>query len=295
MDPKFFKKIWKIQIEDIVFDALDVEFEIKKSLRKEPNSCELVVYGLADKTRKRIEALNIYDPKKTKGQKLKSRLKKLPGRQPKTGKIRVSIWAGYVDTGLSLVFLGDLRRGLSKPDRPEVKFEVKGEDGGTAFLESRINETFPAGTRKLDVVRACAEALGVGLGNLRTVAAELQGTYPHGTSLAGPASKVLAGVLRGERITYSIQNGVLQFVLAGAGLNTIAVDLRVETGLLGTPELDASGALVVETVMLPNMAPGAYVQLKSKDFNGLYYVKSVITKGDSSGDEWGHKLEMYPG
>jgi hypothetical protein len=294
-DPKYFKRIWKVQIEDIVFDALDVEFEIKKSLRSEPNSCELLVYGLSEASRKSIESLNIYDPKRTKGEKRTTRVKKTPGRAPKTGKIRVEIHAGYEDTGLSLLFRGDLRRGVSKVDRPEVVFEIQGEDGGTAFLESRINESFPAGTHKVTVVRACAEALGLGLGNLRTVESALQGQYTHGTSASGPASSVLAGVLRGSRVTYSIQNGTLQFVQAGGGLSTIAIDLRQDTGLIGTPELDASGAVIAETLMIPDVAPGAYVQLTSKAFKGLYYVKEVVTKGDSSGGDWGHRLEMYPG
>lgn len=302
-------KRWKIRIAQatatdgsavpaIEFETLQCDFEIKKSLRPEPNACKLTVYNLSPEHRAALEAMNLYDPKKVKGQKRakKPPAKKVQGpRAPKVGRIRVEIEAGYETTGLSLLFRGDLRRGISTHDGKTWKTSIEGEDGGRSVLSSRINESFPPGTSRATVVQALASALGVGLGNIRDVLPELSYSYTHGTVCTGQASEELKGVLRSSSITYSIQNGVLQFLPAGQGLERSAIVLSPTTGLVGSPRLDSSGAVLATALLVPDIAPGQYVVLDCKRHSGQYKIMSVTHKCSTSGDDWYHELELTPG
>lgn len=292
---------WLVRVAGFEFSGLDIEFDVKKSLRPEPNTCSLTVFGLSDASRRSVEQLNIYDPKKVKGAsktatigEVKTKLPTSVARAPKPGKIRVEIEAGYKEAR-SLIWRGDLRRGITHYDGPEIRLEIEGEDGGRTLLQSRVNQTFPPGTRVLDVVKECAGALGIGLGNIRAVESKLNGVYTHGTSISGQASELLAGILRRAGVNYSVQNGVLQFRELGKGLVTRGLLLNQHTGLIGRPERDATGAIMATTLLIPDVAPGAYVQLDSRDFKGTYFIKSVNSRGQSAGNDWYHVLELYPG
>lgn len=302
--PELKQRIWRLVIGTsdttaVVVEQLDIEFKIKKTLRLEPNKAEVRVYNLHEDTRHAIERLNLYDPKKKPGKRggatAGSKSAKQP-RAPKVGRIRVELSAGYETTGLALLFRGDLRRAVSKQDGEDVVLEIEGEDGGRTVLSSRIRETFPAGTSLLQVVRACAEALGLGTGNLIEVQDELAlRSFSHGTTLYGSAADELKGVLRRAGIAYSIQNGVLQFRKAGPReVPTRAVLLNQDSGLIGSPEIDATGTVNAVSLLNPDITIGGYVQLQSRDFNQAYRVLSIEHVGQSAGNDWYHRLELAP-
>ena len=285
----------------IEFTDLDIEFNVKKSLYPEPNTASLTVYGLTQAHRQAIEALSLYDPKKIKGAKQKvdydNAATKRPvgvSRAPKKGKIRVDIEAGYKD-GTALIFSGDLRRAVPQYSGPEISLQIEGEDGGRAVLSSRVTHSFPAGTSKLEVVQECAKAMGVGLGNFREVQQYLLGTYPSGTVVNGSAADALRGTLRREGITYSIQNDVLAFRKAGQGSQVAALLIDKDHGLVNRPVRDATGAVMVTTLLIPNVAPGQYIDLRSEDYRGTYYIKAVESEGNTSSNTWYHQLECWPG
>lgn len=296
-----FERDWLVRVNGQEIRGLSIEFEVKKTLHPEPNSCSLSIFGLAPESRRAVEELNLYDPKKIKGAKDKvtydNAVAKQPtavSRVPKPGKIRVEIEAGYKDAR-SLIFRGDLRRGITKYEGPEVRLEIEGEDGGRTMLSSRVTHSFPPGTRRAEVVRECAAALGLGLGNFLEVEPFLTQAYDSGTVVNGPAERELTGVLRRAKIGWSIQNGVLQFHRAGAGVQTRGLLISKETGLVGRPQRDSTGALMVETLLIPDVAPGQYFALQSEDYKGTYFMKSVTSKGESSGTPWYHTIEAYPG
>ena len=286
------------RVAGLEFSELDIEFEIKRSVRPEPNSCQLTVYNLSEASRKQIEELNLYDPKKVKGGAKKPSAKrpvKQNVRAPKVGRIRVELEAGYKEAGRSLIFRGDLRRAITKHDGTTATTVIEGEDGGRSVLSSRINESFPPGTTREHVVRVCAEAMGVGVGNIRDVSALLQTKYSHGTVLSGQASAELKGVLRGAGVVYSIQNGVLVFRAAANGLDREAFVLNSDTGLVGSPELDASGALMVTSLLIPELVPESYIKLESKERQGVYRIIGVTYKGNLAGQDWYAVCECVPG
>lgn len=294
---KLFERIWRVQIDTVRFTELDVKFNIEKSLRPEPNKCHLEILNLAESSRLAIEKLNLYDPKKIKGVKPRTgRAKTEAKRLPKVGKIFVTVEAGYEETGMSLLFRGDLRRAISEDDGEGTwTTKVEGEDGGTSILGSRVTESFPSGTSRYQVVRACAEAMGVGLGNIIEFASDLQGSYSHGTVLDGQASEELKGVLRSAKLKYSIQNGVLRLESAESNEMVQALLLSPTTGLVGSPKRDSTGTLEVTCLLIPNLAPGGYVQLESSGYKGVYKIQDIRYQGESAGTPWYAVLGLVAG
>ncbi len=291
---------WLIRIgtgegdEALEFTGLDFTAQVVKSLRPEPNKCSLTIYNLSPQHRAAIEQENIYDPKRIKGQ-ARTGQRRVAAGTPKAGRIRVELEAGYATTGRHLIARMDLRRALSNTDGATIETKIEGEDGGRSILASRVSQSFPPGTTRLAVVRACVEALGLGTGNLIEVAGKLQQPYSAGTVLSGQAADELRGILRRARISYSVQNGVVRFNDLDAGPSTTAFLLTSSTGMVGSPERDAAGQIVVTTLLLPGVAPGAYVRLESKHVTGTYKVNTVTYDLDSSGESWYSRLGLVPG
>jgi hypothetical protein len=288
-------RTYRLRIAGLEFEDLDITAQIKKSLRPEPNCASITIHNLSPEHQRQIEQLNLYDPKRIKGQHRDPRKPKVSGNVPKVGRIPVELEAGYVTTGRHLIFRGDLRRAITNTSDGTATTEIEGEDGGRSVLSSRVSQSFPAGTTRLVVVKACAEALGLGLGNIIQVAHLLQQPYTSGTVITGSAAAELGGVLRRAGVTYSIQNGVLQFLAAGQGLDVQAFYLDENTGMVGAPELDSSGQVVVTCLLLPTIAPGAFVQLQSQKTQGVYKVQTVEYDLDLAGQPWYAKLGLVPG
>lgn len=302
---RLFNRTWRVRVagrfdagstsETLLIDVsqLDIEFNVEKTLRPEPNKCKLTIYNLSQDNRQAIEALNLYDPKRLPGQKKKKApagVKNAP-RAPKVGHIRVEIEAGYGEFR-TLIFRGDLRRAISSRKGGDWVTEIEGEDGGRTVLSSRIRESFPPGTRLLTVVRACAESMGVGTGNLIEVSDVLNArVFTHGTTCCGSACDELKGLLRGAGVSYSIQNGVLQF-RDSTPLVTNAVVLNQNTGLVGDPERDPAGTVKATSLMNPALSIGGHVKLESKAYNGTFQVVAIEYDGSTFGDEWYAHLEL---
>ena len=139
--------------------------------------------------------------------------------------------------------------------------------------------------------------MGLGVGNVAEFVADFQRTFRSGAVLDGQAAKELAGVLRGLGITYSAQNGVLQYVRSGSGDPAKVVTaplLSSATGLVGTPQRDATGELLVTSLLIPNIVPGGYVILAAKEHPGLYSVQTVDDVCSTFGNDWYHQMSLLP-
>lgn len=274
---RLFKRIWRVRVDTLQFTGLSISFEVEKSTKREPNKCTLRVFNLTQDHRRQLESLSVRR-----------------GR----GRIRVELEAGYLDetsfdasAGLGLIFRGDLRHASSVHDGPDWVTEIEGEDGGRSVLWARVNRPFPPGTTVETVVRACAQAMGVGLGNLSelTANARLEGggnTFTSGTVLSGPAAEELEHLLRSMGLRYSIQNGVLQILRRGRPLQTTAVNLSPDTGLIDSPVVNADGTVSATSLLIPDIYPGRKVQFNTVDLSGTYRVEKAKYQGESSGGPW---------
>jgi hypothetical protein len=275
--------------------SLDFEFEVVKDLTGEPNKCKLTIFNLSEEDRNKLDALSIFDPKRPKGVKQARGNVQKQNRAPKTGRIRVEIEAGYAETHRALIFRGDVRRAISEQqDDKSWETSIEGEDGGMTVLASRVTESFPKGTSFRSIVERCAEALGLGLGNIIEVDHLLGRETSKGWALDGPAARELAGVARAAKVGYSIQDGSLFWrALDGSTARTAtAVDLNWSTGLVGSPKRLSTGLIEAVSLLNPDLALGGYVNLASQAISGSFVLHKITFEGSNFGNEWYATLEL---
>lgn len=278
----------------VEFSGLSIDFSIEKNLRNEPNKCQLTVYNLSPEHRRQIESMNLYDPKRQKGAtRPKGNWSGKAPKQPKSGKIRVELEAGYVGAR-GLIFRGDLRRAITEVNNGTAATEISGEDGGTTILASRIRESFPAGVPFTVPVKACIAAMGLGVGNIFDVEDLLSSKkVSHGLTLQGVASDELTAITRRLGVRWSVQNGVMRFdrrdprIARGYLLNQ-------HTGMVGHPRRDKDGSIEVTSLLNPALQVGGYVTVESElqEFTGSYQIVECKYEGQSSGSSWYATLNL---
>ncbi len=253
---------------------LTVKFEVQKSVEREPNTATVRIANLARDRREEIEQLE-------------------------TPQLELS--AGYVDM-MDVIFTGDARDIWSEREGSETWTIIEAEDGGTAYRTAEIEESFGDNVPVLTILRACANAMGVGIGNSESIiaAATLDtagSNFAGGTVLSGPAWRQLDRICRSCSLRWSVQSGVLQLRAAGQPAETTAILLSPGTGLLGSPtrgakeERTGKVAHSVEALLIPGLYPGRVVQVESRELNGNFLCRRVGFFGESTGEEWKADLE----
>jgi hypothetical protein len=269
-----FHRTWRVTVGELrVSKPMRVAFEIERTLRPQPNKATVRLWNLTRDHQAQIEGA-------------------------RTG--QVVIEAGYEqDAGLRQLFRGTLfrARGNQSPtikserDGTDVVTYVEARDGGRAYQRARISQSFEPGVAVTTVIKACADALGIGAGNLNELAPHARfitgdTTYPEGTVLSGQASRELTRLLHALGLRWSVQHEQLQILRRGQPLQTTAVRLSSSTGLVGSPEAGSRGRATVRALLTPELWPGRIVELRSERLEGRFSVRAVTYTGDSHGDDW---------
>lgn len=220
---------------------------------------------------------------------------------------QVVIEAGYEgERGAEVLFSGELFRARGRRKPPGIHTEremvdavthVEARDGGRAYQQARIEQSFQPGVSVTTVLRACADALGVGRGNVDSVAAVAElvtggSTFTRGTVLSGPVRLELTRLLDAFGLSWSVQLGTLQVLRRGASLDVAAVRLAVDTGLIGDPEPGTRGQVKATSLLNSNLVPGRVVLLESRTAEGRFTVNSMKVRGDSHAQDWYSDVEM---
>lgn len=261
----------RTRIEGTAGKGLEISFDVTRSLEQASNSAQVRIWGLKAETRQALSGLSV------------------KGKRP--GKIKTELHAG-TDKALFLLFHGDLRYSHSERDGSDWVTTVEGEDGGRAQADSQINRSFAPGTRVDQVALACANALGLGLGNLPQALKGTSQTFDSGTTVSGKASDNLRGLLKSLDLRYSVQHGVIQVLATDRGLQIPQVLISKNTGLVGSPTRTPEGRVLARVLLQPGLDPGVRARLQSDEFKGTYIVRSNKMAGDASGQEWYSDLEL---
>jgi hypothetical protein len=253
--------------------GLRVVFSVEKSLKPEPNKAEIKIYNLAPASRKAVEQ---DDPTSTK--------KVIP----------VQIDAGYAGTGVSTIFLGNLREAFSTSEGSDVVTTISSGDGNKAVQHSQTLASFPKGTPILAAVQRLANDLGVGIGNLGELFYKFRsGTavFSNGATLTGSSAWELTTLLSSLGKEWSIQDGKLQILDRGKTLAKKAFLLNANTGLVETPSINNKGELKAKTLMLPDVVPGRLLVLDSKHIRGNFRIEKTKHSGDTHDKDWNVEID----
>lgn len=264
--------------EGIAIEGLRVSFRIQKTLERTPNTCDLRIWNLSERTRGLIQG------------------KGLP----------VLVVAGYEgETGQ--IFAGDSRTVDHVKEGADWVTRIQCGDGEAAYAAARVSESFGKGTPVVDVILSLVKKLGVKAGNSeKRVRSETRLQFEqlaHGYALQGKVSNELDTLLRAKQLTWSIQDGALQLLGPRELLPGEGVLLDSDHGLIGTPSHGSPPAdgkpslLKARSLLQPVFRPGGRVRLRSSGLRGGggdYRIERLGIVGDTAGGDWYSDLELSP-
>lgn len=261
------------------YTDIDCAFRIVKTLKPEPNTCELTLWNLSPDRQAELQAIA---PK---------------GSKPATVGIPCEIEAGYED-GTSLLWRGDLRTIETIDDGPNAVTTLTSGDGEKAWQHAQLHVSYGPQTPVETSLRSIARALGVDEGNLSKVVARLKvagsAMWPGGKVLTGSASRQLISMARSAGLEVSVQDGALQLLDRDKALAGTALKLDASTGLIGAPSIDNEGIVTLTTLMIPDLRCGGVVVLNAKRVKGNYRLIEIEWSGDTSGQDWVAKCKGNP-
>ena len=287
---------WK-QVYRIVFPKLDITFEnnlhigfqIDKDTTKESNKAKLEIYNLSDATRKKIEV-------------------------PDT---EVEIYAGYEKAGGAiLAFKGSVTYGFTRDAGTDCITTLDLADGTKAMRDSYCSLSYAPGTSAKTIIQRCANEMGVPVVYGDDVG-ELE-SYQNGYSYIGQADGALTEICNALGLSWSIQNNILNIILAGGTSTNRGLVFSPQSGLVGVPEriIQAEyksnksnpkktakkkakkekprkkAGWKIQTLLVPSVNPGDMVKVESKWITGWFRVEKVSHRGDYNGTNWGSAMEL---
>lgn len=211
--------------------------------------------------------------------------------------VRLVLESGYQSTGLTTIFVGDVRTADSALDVATWHTTIKCGDAERSIQFARASTSFAAGVTLGEVVTFCARATGLALGNTLTQAARLTQPFYQGYTVHGPASGELDRLLRAVGWRWSSQDGQIQILAPGESVENSVPEVSIETGLIGSPEAGSPETkgkpqlIKFTRLLLPQARAGGRVHLRSDRYNGVVKLKKLEHIGDVRGGEWFTSME----
>lgn len=268
---EFIQRAYKLQVDTLELSGLRVRFKVSKSLEKEPNKLECVIYNLKQETR---------DKMKTKGAK-------------------VLLTAGYIDS-TAIIFSGDSRTIDHRRDGSDWLTVIHCGDGERAYGTARFNASLPKGTSKSDVLKKALQSLGINMGNTDNVAAGVKGLFTKGFAASQPSAAAITSLCDSVGLKWSIQDGAIQLHNETDPVGAVAVLLSSETGLIGSPELCSPKdekkppVLKARSFLNHRLKCGTRVEINANQFpkGSRFRVEKLEHEGDNEGPNWITSVEL---
>lgn len=270
---QFFVTTEETRIED-----LRIAFSIEKSLKAEPNAATLTVYNAAPQTL--------------------ALLRERP--------LSVTLEVGY-DGDLARAFVGDLTYAATTTDGPNRVTKIQAGDGARAHRSARVSRTFRAGTDARTAVAEAASSMGLKIPTSLADVDELRQQFASGVTLEGPSQAEMTRILKAKGMDWSVQDGTLAVYRARDHRNDPPIIFTTESGervegvrILGSPEEGAPTketkvpSLKFRAQLYPQILPGARIEVRARDVQGIYRVERVAHTGDTGGGDWQTEVEGKP-
>jgi hypothetical protein len=275
---KSFKRKWRVQVGDLSTEALRVKFKITKTLGKEPNSCDLMIWNLAEASRAKLKGSGL----------------------------ACIVEAGYegATSGNATIFSGDTRTIDHPRDHADWITHVQCGDGEKAYQFAHVNKSF-TNASFTSIVQEVAKTLSPNLGNLNEALNAIRNKggkipdFTKGFVAHGRASDTLATLLKSVGLDYSIHQGALLVVEPGQPAAQSVFKLSPETGLIGSPDhtppdqKNKPATLKCRCLLNPQLLPAGIVRIESAGVKGDFVIQKLEHVGDSHGADWLTVIEAW--
>lgn len=291
---QYWQRQYKVSFPDInyeIADSLRIKFDIDKDLTHESNKSKLKIYNLSDASRKKIEIADL----------------------------KCDLYVGYEKNGgAAKIFTGTVIEGRTQDDGKDAVTELRLSDGQIAIRDSVFSLSFAPGVTGDTVLKAVAANMGLPLlygDNVQF------GTFANGYSFVGNGTTALTEICYGSGCDWSIQNGILQIILAGGVVANRGIVFSASSGLIGSPERiiksnykenketpkrkrrqkakwekpKKKAGWRIKTLLSPTVNSGDVIKVESCLIDGWFRVESIKHSGDSHGGDWMSEFEIIEG
>lgn len=265
---------------DAIQPKTRLKFDIKKTTDSSSNKAKITIYNLAPTSRAFLEKDNLV----------------------------VLLKAGYLG-GIARIFFGDLKRKITERKGPDVFTEMECGDTEDLLTDKKIQLS-------LGKDATLQQVLNFALGELGLTPERISGfkdkVFKNGFTFSGTVTNLIDYITTESDQDWSIQDGELQILGKDLATSETAVVVSPETGLIGFPTKTKDG-IEFKSLLNPGIRPGRVVQVRSKQFRGLFgvgadgggsraiaesggFTKAALVhhKGDTRGAEWSTKCEGVP-
>jgi hypothetical protein len=258
----------------------NIGFTIERNLDAEPSTASITIHNLSKSTQESLKAT--------------------------VDGWTVELVAGYGpsnDPGIhlaqgttSVIFKGDVRTVRHRREPPILMSEIEADDGGVASKKF-VTKHFGKGTTTATVFRWLQEQSGLGAGNVANIAninkpSGLPDRLKNGMTIRGYVMDEISSLASSRGARISSQDGEVTVLAPGEALAGAPVtEISAATGLIGYPYVDNEGILTLNHRLLPNVFPGAPVDVKSEFVDGRFVVERAVYSGSLYGDDFNIEIE----
>jgi hypothetical protein len=256
------------QLNAVVIKDLRVTFDIEKHIGKEPNTCEVRVYNLAERSRYLVQNKPLY----------------------------IRLEAGY-DGFRERLFSGDLVWAQSMRESVDWETRLLLGDGDRAFRFARVNRSYRSGITIRAALRDAASSMGFTLPPNIAANPALDNQFVSGLALHGNAADEVTRLLKPLGLDWSIQDGRLQILDERQARPGEAIVISQDSGMIGVPEYGTPEkkskppVLTVKTLLRPGIIPGGLIKVEAAVIKGVFKVERVRHVGDTHGEDWFSEIE----
>lgn len=250
-----------LQLDDLSYDGLRVDFSVTKTIGSKLNKAKIDVYNLADIYTDLIES--------------------------QARDVRVRLLAGY-DTP-ALIFEGNpVKGGISKErSAGDSVLTIEANDGLKQYQDAVVNVSFATQTTFAQVVEEAATQLGLPQGAIEV---SNDARLTQGLSFTGPASELLDRVARSQDSDWSIQNGQLRIVpFSGTTTERGPLYSQENRNLIEYQPMDTGAKFVV--LLDAKLLPGDRFEVEHQEVQGVYKASKVQHAGSRWQNEFYTTIE----
>lgn len=264
-------KVFNVFARQAVIENLRVSFEVVKSLSREPNTATVMIYNLAEGTRREFADKHAH----------------------------LVLAAGYEGSPLAELYRGDITDAKSYRNGPDWVTEISCGTGAKATRNARSSISLRKGGSNKDFITGLLKDAGLKMpANVDEFKSFFTGkSSENGKSVHGPTLENLHKSLRKGGINMSIQDDTVIMIKEGGVRYGQAAVISEKTGMVGSPELGSpekkkkKPVLSAKTLLRPDLKAGALLKVESRSINGSYKMLKVSHTGDTHGNPWYSDVE----
>jgi hypothetical protein len=272
---KLFGRAATLNVHGKLLQGLDFEFRVDRNVKAESNTADFTIYNLNPDNRKFL--------------------------QSQKGGVIVELRAGYADTALPLIFLGQLREVTTLRDGSDWTTQLSTGDGDKA-RKTPVAFSLGPGASFDAAVKKSLSSMGLHAANVTKDIAgghfgDASKELVEGFAAFGFGGPELDKLVDSAGFEGSIQNGEYQMLPKGAVLNKPVVTLDETSGLVGSPELGIDKnlpQLKFRSLLNADIAPARLVHVIAVNLNGFFRVERAAYSGQTTGGDWYVDCEARP-